>query len=143
MPCSVRGVLNTRSLPSGITIRDVLLRWETSTLPNSSASPYYKIHQRLYDRLVNRLLTIVHLKTPPKATSSPKTTAVSSLDKVMAMASLIAWYVFILRVSLPPRMTLEGEETQVRPGEWRAESRLDLRRMDEAKAGKWPPAGGG
>jgi len=61
----------------------------------------------------------------------------------MAMASLMAWYVFIFRVSLPPTMLLEDEETQVRPGEWRAESRLDLRRMDEAKAGKWPSAGGG
>lgn len=86
---------------------------------------------------------MVHLKTPPKATSSPKTTAVSSLDKVMAMASLIAWYVFILRVSLPPTLLLEAGETQEMPGECRADSRLELSKTDVAKEGRWPSAGGG
>lgn len=42
---------------------------------------------------------MVQRKTPPKATSSPKTQAVSSVAKAMLMASLTAWKVFIFFVS--------------------------------------------
>ena len=37
---------------------------------------------------------IEHLKTPPKATSSPNTRALSSVWRAMSMALLIAWNMF-------------------------------------------------
>jgi len=88
-----------------------------------------------------------HLKTPPNATSSPKTTAFSSVAKAMLIASRIAWYVFILRVSRPPIIVRGGAEAdssaQLMPGVRRAVSRLVFRISEVAMDGKCPPAGGG
>lgn len=65
----------------------------------------------------------------------------------MLIASRIAWYVFILRVSRPPTMVRVGESesssAHVMPGVRNAVSRFVLRMTEVATDGRWPPAGGG
>ena len=63
IPCSVKGVLKTRSRPACMRQFDSHFPTAAKHIPNSSARP------------------MVHRKTPPKATSSPNTTAESSLVK--------------------------------------------------------------
>ena len=59
--------------------------------PNSSAKPYSAtVSSQEYEEGTSQH-TIVHLNTPPKATSSPKTMAVSSFVRAMAIASRTAW----------------------------------------------------
>ena len=87
---------------------------KTRSRPNSSASPS------------------VHLNTPPKPTSSPNTMAESSFVRIMLIASRMAWYVFIFRVSRPPPMSevdVGASSVHLIPGVLSDNSRVVRRRV--------------
>jgi len=99
---------------------------KTRSRPNSSASPR------------------VHLNTPPKPTSSPNTMAESSFVRTILIASLIAWYVFIFRVSRPPPISEADEgasSVHLIPGVLREDSRVVRRRFVLLRSSR-PSAGG-
>jgi len=100
---------------------------KTRSRPNSSASPS------------------VHLNTPPKPTSSPNTMAESSFVRIMLIASRMAWYVFIFRVSRPPPMSevdVGASSVHLIPGVLSDNSRVVRRRVVLLRSSRPSAAGG-
>ena len=100
---------------------------KTRSRPYSSASPS------------------VHLNTPPKPTSSPKTIAESSFVRITLIASRSAWYVFIFRVSRPPPISevdVGTSSAHLIPGVFSDDSRVVRRRFVLLRSRR-PSAGGG
>jgi len=100
---------------------------KTRSRPNSSARPS------------------VHLNTPPNPTSSPNTMAESSFMRMMLIASRMAWYVFIFRVSRPPPMSevvVGASSAHLIPGVLSDDSRV-VRRMFDLLRSSRPSADGG
>ena len=100
---------------------------KTLSRPNSSASPS------------------VHLNTPPKPTSSPNTMAESSFVRIILIASRMAWYVFILRVSRPPPMSevdVGASSVHLIPGVLSDDSRVVRRRVVLLRSSRPSAAGG-
>ena len=100
---------------------------KTRSRPNSSASPSE------------------HLNTPPNPTSSPNTIAESSFVRITLIASRMAWYVFIFRVSRPPPMSevdVGALSAHLIPGVLRDDSRVVRRRVVLLRSSR-PSAGGG
>ena len=81
IPCSVRGVLNTRSRPVSVELG----WWGLGGVTYRTLRRGPGERERVSGQTINKggVPTMVHLKTPPKATSSPKTTALSSLANAM------------------------------------------------------------
>jgi hypothetical protein len=99
---------------------------KTRSRPNSSASPSE------------------HLNTPPKPTSSPNTMAESSFVRITLIASRMAWYVFIFRVSRPPPISevdVGALSVHLIPGVLRDDSRVVRRRVVLLRSSR-PSAGG-
>jgi hypothetical protein len=163
MPCSVNGVLNTRSRPGQQSqYRTYALMSELTQTKLFSKSLFSQSTTVGFQRLTQP--TMVHRNTPPKATSSPNMTALSSFINAILnhksircmievyikphlIASRTAWYVFICRVSRPPTIFLDipdaSSSAHARPGVRSAVSRVVRRIWEVAIEGRWPPAGGG
>jgi hypothetical protein len=77
---------------------------------------------------------MVHLNTPPKATSSPKTTAFLSLSKAIDKESLIDWKRFNLVVSF---------DFNANSGLFKACSLVCFKYFDSERPSMKPLAGGG